>query len=55
MTKQTIYSQTLASLNKAQKEAVESIEGPLMIVAGPGTGRSAGLRWRGSSAVAFRR
>lgn len=40
MTKQTVYSQTLASLNKAQKEAVESIEGPLMIVAGPGTGKT---------------
>lgn len=40
MTKQTVYSQTLARLNTAQKEAVESIEGPLMIVAGPGTGKT---------------
>ena len=40
MTKQTVYSQTLANLNIAQKEAVHTIEGPLMIVAGPGTGKT---------------
>jgi DNA helicase-2/ATP-dependent DNA helicase PcrA len=28
------------TLNKAQKEAVDSIEGPVMVIAGPGTGKT---------------
>src|SRR6185369_7560364 len=27
-------------LNKAQKEAVDAVEGPVMVVAGPGTGKT---------------
>ena len=27
-------------LNKAQREAVDSIDGPVMVVAGPGTGKT---------------
>ncbi|KKR01403.1 MAG: DNA-dependent ATPase I and helicase II [Candidatus Nomurabacteria bacterium GW2011_GWD2_39_12] len=27
-------------LNKEQKEAVDSIDGPVMVVAGPGTGKT---------------
>ena len=26
--------------NKAQKEAVDAVEGPVMVVAGPGTGKT---------------
>ncbi len=34
------------SLNKSQKEAVDSIEGPVMVVAGPGTGKTTILSLR---------
>ncbi len=34
------------SLNKAQKEAVDSIEGPVMVIAGPGTGKTTILTLR---------
>ena len=33
-------------LNKAQKEAVDSIEGPVMVIAGPGTGKTSILTLR---------
>ena len=34
------YNSAYRSLNKAQKQAVDSIDGPLLIVAGPGTGKT---------------
>ena len=33
-------------LNKAQKQAVDHIDGPLMVVAGPGTGKTELLSMR---------
>jgi DNA helicase-2/ATP-dependent DNA helicase PcrA len=36
----------LSSLNPAQKEAVTSIDGPVMIIAGPGTGKTTVLTYR---------
>lgn len=36
----TIFKNEYNKLNKAQKEAVESINGPVMVVAGPGTGKT---------------
>ncbi len=34
------YKEQYEKLNKAQKEAVDSIDGPVMVVAGPGTGKT---------------
>lgn len=34
------FEQEYKKLNKAQKEAVDSIDGPVMVVAGPGTGKT---------------
>lgn len=34
------FKEQYSLLNKAQKEAVDSIEGPVMVVAGPGTGKT---------------
>src|SRR3989344_1464321 len=35
-----IFSEEYKKLNKAQKEAVDTIDGPVMVVAGPGTGKT---------------
>jgi DNA helicase-2/ATP-dependent DNA helicase PcrA len=36
----TIFKEKYKALNKAQKEAVDAIESPVMVVAGPGTGKT---------------
>jgi len=40
------FNEAYASLNVAQKEAVDTIEGPVMVVAGPGTGKTQVLTLR---------
>ena len=35
-----IFEEQYKKLNKAQKEAVDSLDGPVMVVAGPGTGKT---------------
>lgn len=40
MTTSNTFEEAYKNLNKAQKEAVDSIEGPVMVVAGPGTGKT---------------
>ncbi|TSC82400.1 MAG: DNA helicase II / ATP-dependent DNA helicase PcrA [Parcubacteria group bacterium Gr01-1014_20] len=34
------FAKTLANLNPKQREAVETIDGPVMVIAGPGTGKT---------------
>ncbi|HEU0085938.1 MAG TPA: ATP-dependent DNA helicase [Candidatus Paceibacterota bacterium] len=42
----TRFEEEYKKLNKAQKEAVDTIEGPVMVVAGPGTGKTQVLALR---------
>ena len=46
MSADTIFKQAYTSLNKHQKEAVDTIDGPVMVVAGPGTGKTQLLSMR---------
>lgn len=41
-----IFESEYRKLNKAQKEAVDTIEGPVMVIAGPGTGKTQVLALR---------
>ena len=38
--KRAVFKEVYTSLNTAQKQAVDTIEGPVMVVAGPGTGKT---------------
>lgn len=40
------FSQDYERLNKAQKQAVDTIDGPVMVIAGPGTGKTSILTLR---------
>ncbi len=40
MSDQRLFEEQYKKLNTAQKEAVDSIDGPVMVVAGPGTGKT---------------
>jgi len=42
----TPFDEAYATLNPAQKEAVDAIEGPVMVIAGPGTGKTQVLALR---------
>ena len=41
-----VFEEEYSKLNTAQKEAVDTIEGPVMVVAGPGTGKTKILTFR---------
>ena len=34
------FEEIYAALNQAQKQAVDTLEGPVMVIAGPGTGKT---------------
>lgn len=42
----SVFDEQYKRLNKGQKEAVDSIEGPVMVIAGPGTGKTTILTLR---------
>lgn len=44
-----VFDAAYAKLNVAQKEAVDSIEGPVMVIAGPGTGKTQVLALRAAN------
>lgn len=46
MSEATDFSKAYAALNPRQKEAVDTIDGPVMVVAGPGTGKTQLLSMR---------
>lgn len=46
MRKKDCFAEALVKLNNNQKNAVENIEGPVMVVAGPGTGKTQVLTLR---------
>src|SRR3990167_8747587 len=41
-----LFEKRYKSLNKAQREAVDTIEGQVMVIAGPGTGKTSILTLR---------
>lgn len=41
-----VFEEKYNNLNKAQREAVDSIDGPVMVIAGPGTGKTTVLTLR---------
>lgn len=43
---QEVFEKRYKSLNKAQKQAVDTLEGPILVVAGPGTGKTTILTLR---------
>ena len=45
------FSKRYANLNKAQKLAVDTIEGPVMVIAGPGTGKTELLSVRAANII----
>src|ERR1035441_9346722 len=46
MSSNKVFDEKYANLNKEQKDAVDSIDGPVMVVAGPGTGKTTILTLR---------
>ncbi|OGD78513.1 hypothetical protein A2368_02595, partial [Candidatus Collierbacteria bacterium RIFOXYB1_FULL_49_13] len=46
MSSSDLFDQAYKALNPAQKQAVDTIEGPLMVIAGPGTGKTQVLTLR---------
>ena len=44
-----VFSERYKKLNTKQKQAVETIDGPLLVIAGPGTGKTELLSMRAAN------
>ncbi|MDB5194864.1 MAG: UvrD/REP helicase, helicase / ATP-dependent helicase PcrA, partial [Parcubacteria group bacterium] len=40
MTDEKAFAEAYGKLNTAQKQAVDAVEGPVLVIAGPGTGKT---------------
>ena len=46
MSQSSPFQKDYSSLNEAQKQAVDTLDGPVMVIAGPGTGKTQVLTLR---------
>jgi DNA helicase-2/ATP-dependent DNA helicase PcrA len=50
---ETLFTRVGFSPNESQRRAIDHIDGPLFLVAGPGSGKTRVLLWRVVNLIAF--